>query len=360
MFLAQAGQFRILMNVQKQVLITGGAGFIGTNAAKHFSAKGWKVTLLDNLSRPGSEHNSQHLQDMKIPGMSLVHVDIRDAEAMKRLFSEQHIDLVLHCAAQVAVTSSVEDPLYDHAVNTQGTLNLLEALRGGKNPKAFFIFTSTNKVYGGLEHLHAADAGTRYKLTDAPEGISESHALDFHSPYGCSKGAADQYVRDYARIYGLNTAVFRQSCIYGKHQFGMVDQGWVAYLTMLGVFGKPITIYGDGKQVRDILYVDDLLHLMETAAHKPQNARGEIFNVGGGVSNTLSLLEFLAYLEKRLGKKLDIRFSDWRPGDQKVYISDVRKAERVLGWRPTTGFNQGFDEMLQWIETNKPLLAKFV
>lgn len=348
------------MGVQKHVLITGGAGFIGTNAAKHFGAKGWKVTLLDNLSRPGSEHNSEYLKSLTVPGMSLVHADIRDAEAMKKLFAEHHFDLVLHCAAQVAVTTSVEDPIYDHAVNVQGTLNLLEALRRGRNPKAFFLFTSTNKVYGDLEHLKATDAGTRYKLEGAPEGIHESHALDFHSPYGCSKGAADQYVRDYARIYSLNTAVFRQSCIYGKHQFGMVDQGWVAYLTMLGVFGKPITIYGDGKQVRDILFVDDLLNLMESAASQPHKARGQIFNVGGGTGNTLSLLEFLAFLEKRLGRKLDIRFSDWRPGDQKVYISDVRKAKDTLGWAPSTGFNQGFDEMLQWIEANKALLSKFV
>lgn len=348
------------MSVQKHVLITGGAGFIGTNAAKHFGAKGWKVTLLDNLSRPGSEHNSEHLRALMIPGMSFVHADIRDAEAMQALFKEHHFDLVLHCAAQVAVTTSVEDPLYDHAVNVQGTLNLLEALRKGKNPKAFFLFTSTNKVYGDLEHLNASDAGTRYKLESAPEGIHENHSLDFHSPYGCSKGAADQYVRDYARIYGLNTAVFRQSCIYGKHQFGMVDQGWVAYLTMLGVFGKPITIYGDGKQVRDILYVEDLLALMEIAAANPELSRGQIFNVGGGVGNTLSLLEFLAHLEKRLGKKLDIRFANWRPGDQKVYISDVRKAREKLGWSPSTGFNQGFEEMLSWIEANKPLLSRYV
>lgn len=344
----------------KRLLVTGGAGFIGTNAAKHFAAKGWQVTLLDNLSRPGSEHNNEYLRLLGIPGMSFFHADIRDAEALRKLFAEQHFDLVLHCAAQVAVTTSVADPMLDHAVNVQGTLNVLEALRHGKNPKAFLVFTSTNKVYGGLEQLQAVDSGTRYKLADAPLGIGEDQNLDFHSPYGCSKGAADQYVRDYARIYGLNTTVFRQSCIYGKHQFGMVDQGWVAYLTMRAVFDKPITIYGDGKQVRDILYVDDLLALMESAASKPHQSRGEIFNVGGGVSNTLSLLEFLDFLQKRLNKKLDIRFADWRPGDQKVYISDVRKAQQKLGWTPATGFNEGFEEMLQWIEANKPLLAKFV
>lgn len=346
--------------MNKHVLITGGAGFIGTNAAKRFGAKGWRVALLDNLSRQGSEHNSASLRSLAVPGMSFIHGDIRDKEHMDKIFKEHAFDLVLHFAAQVAVTSSVTDPMHDHAVNVVGTLNLLQALRHGKNPKAFFIFTSTNKVYGGLENLNATDVGTRYKLLGAPEGISEEHNLDFHSPYGCSKGSADQYVRDYARIYGLNTTVLRQSCIYGKHQFGMVDQGWVAYLTMLAVFDKPVTIYGDGKQVRDILYVDDLLGLMETAADKQQQSRGQIFNVGGGVGNTLSLLEFLDFLQKRLNKKINISFSDWRPGDQKVYISDVRKTKEKLGWAPTTGFNEGFDEMLQWIEANKPLLAKFV
>lgn len=346
--------------MQKHVFITGGAGFIGTNAASYFALRGYRVTLLDNLSRPGSEHNSSTLRATAFPGMSFVHGDICDRILLENLFKEHAFDLVIHCAAQVAVTSSVADPVHDHAVNVQGTLNMLEALRKGKNPKAFFIFTSTNKVYGGLEYLAAEDRGTRYALAAAPEGISESHNLDFHSPYGCSKGAADQYVRDYARIYGLSTAVFRQSCIYGKHQFGMVDQGWVAYLTMLAVFDKPITIYGDGKQVRDILYVNDLLSLMETAADKPLHSRGEIFNIGGGVGNTLSLLEFLDFLQKRLGKKLNIRFADWRPGDQKVFISDVRKAKNKLAWTPTTGFNEGFEEMLQWIEANRPLLAKFV
>lgn len=343
--------------MQKLVLITGGAGFIGTNAATHFASKGYAVTLLDNLSRPGSEHNSADLQQRSLPGMTFVHGDVRDKALVDRLFKEQAFDLVIHCAAQVAVTTSVADPLFDHEVNVQGTLNLLEGLRHGKNPKACFIFTSTNKVYGGLEYLQVEDRGTRYVLADAPEGISEKNSLDFHSPYGCSKGAADQYVRDYARIYGLNTVVFRQSCIYGKHQFGMVDQGWLAYLTMLAVFGKPITIYGDGKQVRDILYVSDLVALMEIAAQHPEKSRGQIFNVGGGRGNALSLLEFLDFLEKRLGKKLDIRFADWRPGDQKVYISDVSKAQEVLGWSPSTGFNEGFEEMVQWIEANKPLLG---
>src|SRR3989344_1074694 len=348
------------MSVGKHVLITGGAGFIGTNAAEHFAAKGCQVTLLDNLSRPGSEHNSLHLRAQELARMSFVHADIRDAAALTALCKEHAFDLVIHCAAQVAVTSSVSDPLHDHGVNVQGTLNVLEAVRHGKNPKAFFIFTSTNKVYGSLEQFDAVDHGTRYKLASAPEGISEEVTLDFHSPYGFSKGAADQYVRDYARIYGMNTAVFRQSCIYGKHQFGMVDQGWLAYLTMLAVFDKPIVVYGDGKQVRDILCVSDLVALMETAADKSSESRGQIFNVGGGPGNTLSLLEFLDFLQKRLGKKLNISFSDWRPGDQKVYISDVRKAKDKLGWTPSTGFNEGFEEMLQWIEANKPLLAKFV
>ncbi len=346
--------------MQRHILITGGAGFIGTNAAQDFTAKGWRVTLLDNLSRQGSEHNSAFLHSLSMPGMSFIHGDIRDKALMDKLFKEHAFDAVLHCAAQVAVTTSVADPLMDHAVNVQGTLNLLEALRHGKNPKAFFLFTSTNKVYGALERLRATDSGTRYKLLDAPDGISEEYNLDFHSPYGCSKGAADQYVRDYARIYGLNTAVFRQSCIYGGHQFGMVDQGWVAYLTMLGVFGKPITIYGDGKQVRDILFVSDLVRAFDAAIERPEQSRGEIFTIGGGPSNSLSLLEFLDFLQKRLNKKLEVSFSDWRPGDQKVYISDISKAKRKLGWIPSVGFNEGFEAMLEWIEANKSLLGSAV
>jgi CDP-paratose 2-epimerase len=191
-------------------------------------------------------------------------------------------------------------------------------------------------------------------------GVPETLPLDFHSPYGCSKGAADQYVRDYARIYDMHTVVFRQSCIYGGHQFGMVDQGWVAFLTMQALFGKQITIYGDGKQVRDILFVSDLLRAMEVAIENPEKAKGEIFNMGGGPQNTSSLLEFVSYLEKKFDEKIPLQFGDWRPGDQKVYISDISKAKEKLGWEPKVGLDEGFEQMLTFIEENKTVLEKLV
>jgi CDP-paratose 2-epimerase len=342
------------------MLITGGAGFIGSNAAEYFTNKGWSVMYLDNLSRTGSTHNVDWLKSLNNPDITFVQGDIRDLDFIKNLFATQHFDAVLHCAAQVAVTTSVADPLYDHEVNVRGTLNVLEALRLGKNPKAVLLFTSTNKVYGEMHDVSLEEQATRYAYKDLANGIPESLPLDFHSPYGCSKGAADQYVRDYARIYGMNTVVFRQSCIYGGHQFGMVDQGWVAFLTMQALFGKQITIYGDGKQVRDVLFVSDLLAAMEAAIEQPEKSRGEIFNMGGGPARTSSLLEFISFLEERLGKKIPLKFGDWRPGDQKVYISDIRKAQEKLGWTPKVDLAEGYEQMAQWIKANQAILEAIV
>lgn len=345
-----------MLSMAKQMLITGGAGFIGSNAAKYFAEKGYTVTFLDNLYRKGSQHNMEWLRGLNIPGMSFVQADILDAGFLNDLFAKQSFDVVLHCAAQVAVTTSVEDPLLDHDINVRGTLHLLEAVRKGANPKAVFLFTSTNKVYGEMETVALKEEARRYSYATMQNGVPEALPLDFHSPYGCSKGAADQYVRDYARIYGMNTVVFRQSCIYGGHQFGMVDQGWVAFLTMQALFGKQITIYGDGKQVRDILFIDDLLRAMQEAVEHPEKSAGQIFNMGGGPHNTSSLLEFIAFLEKRYNKKLPVQFSGWRPGDQKVYISDISKAKEVLGWEPRVSLAEGFEHMAKWIEENKNLL----
>src|SRR3989344_709252 len=342
---------------KKSILITGGTGFIGSNSASYFLKKKYKVVVLDNFSRKGSVSNEKWLKGIK-GDLRIVKADVTtDRTILQREVNQT--DAVIHLAAQVAVTTSVENPRNDFIINALGTFNVLEAIRKSKN-KPPIIYSSTNKVYGGMENTKIKSLGTRYIYKDFPLGISENVGLDFHSPYGCSKGAADQYVRDYARIYGLNTAVFRQSCIYGGHQFGMVDQGWVAYLTMLGVFGKPITIYGDGKQVRDILFVSDLVRAFDAAIERPEQSRGEIFTIGGGPANSLSLLEFLDFLQKRLNKKLEVRFSDWRPGDQKVYISDISKAKRKLGWIPSVGFNEGFEEMLEWIEANKSLLGSAV
>lgn len=346
--------------MQKRMLITGGAGFIGSNAAEYFANKGYTVTYLDNLSRSGSQHNVEWLKSLNNPSITFVQGDIRDLDFIKNLFATQHFDAVLHCAAQVAVTTSVADPLFDHEVNVRGTLNVLEALRLGKNPKAVLLFTSTNKVYGEMHDVTLAEQETRYVYQNLPAGIPETLPLDFHSPYGCSKGAADQYVRDYARIYGLNTVVFRQSCIYGGHQFGMVDQGWVAFLTMQALFGKQITIYGDGKQVRDVLFITDLLAAMEAAIEHPDVSRGEIFNMGGGPEKTSSLLEFITFLEAQLGQKIPLKFGDWRPGDQKVYISDIRKAQEKLGWTPKVDLAQGYAHMAEWIKANRAILEQLV
>jgi CDP-paratose 2-epimerase len=342
------------------MLITGGAGFIGSNAAAYFAGKGYQVTFLDNLSRNGSETNKAWLESLQLPNINFVKADITDAQSINELLKNTCFDVVLHCAAQVAVTTSVADPLLDHEINVRGTLNLLEAVRNGQNPQAAFLFTSTNKVYGEMEAVELAEEATRYSYKEMKGGVAETLPLDFHSPYGCSKGAADQYVRDYARIYGMHTVVFRQSCIYGGHQFGMVDQGWVAFLTMQALFGKQITIYGDGKQVRDILFVSDLLRAMEIAIENPDKSKGEIFNMGGGPQNTSSLLEFISFLEKRFDKKIPLQFGDWRPGDQKVYVSDISKANNNLGWKPKIALEEGFEEMLRFIEDNKPVLEKLV
>ncbi|MDQ5955538.1 MAG: CDP-paratose 2-epimerase [Patescibacteria group bacterium] len=344
--------------MNKKILITGGCGFIGANAALSFAAQGHTVVVADNFSRKGSEVNKALLEKNSItilPSLDVSH----EAQRLAEIVDQYAFDAIIHAAAQVAVTTSVADPLFDFRSNALGTLHVLEAARAAKK-QPHVLFTSTNKVYGGMEQVGISEQETRYVYTDLVHGVPESLPLDFHSPYGCSKGSADQYVHDYARMYNFPTTVFRQSCIYGPNQFGIVDQGWVAYLTMLAFFDKPITLFGDGKQVRDILFVSDLVAAMQAALDRPETSGGEIFNMGGGPTHTLSLLEFVAFLEERLGKKVVYTHSDWRPGDQKVYISDVRKAQEKLGWSPETPFEKGFDAMFAWIEENKDLLIKYV
>jgi CDP-paratose 2-epimerase len=243
----------------------------------------------------------------------------------------------------------------DFSINAQGTFNTLEAARkSGCNP--VFIYSSTNKVYGGMEDVIVVEAATRYDYATLPNGASENQALDFHSPYGCSKGCGDQYVRDYHRIYGLPTTVFRQSCIYGLRQFGIEDQGWVAWFVIAAITGHPITIYGDGKQVRDILFVEDLLDAYDAAIANPDKAAGQIFNVGGGRKNTISIwLEFKPILEKLLGREIPVSWSDWRPGDQPVYISDIRKSNSILGWEPKVSAESGIEKLFHWVNENRSL-----
>ena len=333
-----------------KAIITGGAGFIGSNAAARYLGKGWQVVVIDNLSRRGAESNLEWLRTLGSP--VLAKADIRDAETMSSVFQE-HADasLVLHLAGQVAVTTSVTDPRQDFDCNALGTFNVLEAVRLA-GIQAPFVFSSTNKVYGGMEDLNVIERDGRYAYSELSSGVSEQRGLDFHSPYGCSKGAADQYVRDYARIYGLKTVVLRQSCIYGRRQFGMEDQGWVAWFTIASQLGWPITIFGDGKQVRDVLFVDDLLDAYDLAADRIDSVAGKIYNIGGGPDNVLSLLELVQFLDSKLGRKIPYAQSPWRPGDQRVFVSDIRLAAQDLGWVPKTGCLQGLDLLFEWVSRN--------
>lgn len=327
-------------------LITGGAGFIGVNAADHYAKQGDSVVVLDNFSRRGTKENRDWLCRQH-PGVRAVQADIRsdvrtiEAEAAR-------CDVILHMAGQVAVTTSVADPRTDFEINALGTLNLLEAARRAPKPPVV-IYSSTNKVYGGMEGVQVVEDGNHYRYRDLPSGISEAQPLDFHSPYGCSKGAADQYVRDYARIYGLRTVVLRQSCIYGTHQFGIEDQGWVAWFTTRALLDLPVTIYGNGKQVRDVLYIDDLVAAFDGAVQQIDRTAGQVYNIGGGPGFTLSLLELIEVLEKIAGRKMSHSSAEWRPGDQRVYVSDVSKAERDFGWRPTISPQQGVKRLYDWM-----------
>ncbi|MBN1405766.1 MAG: SDR family NAD(P)-dependent oxidoreductase [Candidatus Omnitrophica bacterium] len=336
-----------------KVLITGGCGFIGCNIANIYSKRGDKVIVLDDLSRMGSEKNLEWLkQTQKI---DFIKQDISDYKGLKAAVKKnKDVDVIYHMAAQVAVTTSVTDPRRDFEINAQGTFNLLEAVREFQlNP--VIIYASTNKVYGEMLDLKITDKNNTYQYLDLKNGISETRQLDFHSPYGCSKGSADQYVLDYARIYGINTAVMRQSCIYGQRQFGVEDQGWVAHFTICAVLNRPITIYGDGKQVRDVLCVDDLVGLFDLAYRNINKIKGAAFNIGGGINNQMSLLELISMLENKLNRKIEVKYAPWRPGDQKIYVSDISKAKEILGWQPKISKEKGIDMLIEWVIKNKEL-----
>jgi CDP-paratose 2-epimerase len=339
-----------------RVLITGGAGFIGCNLAAACVRAGHQVTIFDNLSRRGSSANLTWLKTQFGDSFTIDLGDIREAPAIERAAQGQ--EAIYHLAAQTAVTTSVTDPRTDFEINALGTFNVLEAARkAGQNP--IFIYSSTNKVYGGMEDAPAIELATRYELPDYPTGVSEERPLDFHSPYGCSKGAADQYVRDYSRIYGLRSVVFRQSCIYGQRQMGVEDQGWVAWFIIAAIMDKSITIYGDGKQVRDLLHVDDLVAAFQTATERIDVTAGQVYNLGGGPQNTLSIwAEFGPLLKDVLGKAvIPAAFKDWRPGDQPVFIADIAKAEAEFGWRPHISVREGITRLARWVEDNRELFA---
>jgi CDP-paratose 2-epimerase len=340
--------------MQKKYLITGGAGFIGSNYVYRLLERGEQVTIYDNLSRAGASKNMAWLQEtFGENGVDLVVGDVADATHLTE--AAQDADVIVHLAGQVAVTTSVINPREDFEANALGTFNALEAARAsGRDP--VFLYASTNKVYGGMEDVALVEEPTRWRYADLEHGCPETQPLDFHSPYGCSKGTGDQYVRDYARIYGLRTVVMRQSCIYGTRQFGVEDQGWIAWMTIAAVTGKQITIYGDGKQVRDVLFVDDLLNAYDAAIENIDVAAGQVYNIGGGAGNVMSVwTEFEPILERLLGKKITVARGDWRPGDQKVFYADVRKAERELGWKPKVEVEQGVERLFRWVKENQNL-----
>jgi CDP-paratose 2-epimerase len=335
-------------------LITGGAGFIGSNYVSRLVQRGEKVTIFDNLSRAGSRLNLEWLR--KTYGdqaFKLVNGDVRNADLIKE--TARSADVIVHLAAQVAVTTSVTQPREDFEINANGTFNVMEAARASRsNP--IVIYASTNKVYGGMDEVRVAEGKTSYYYADLPLGASEAQPLDFHSPYGCSKGCGDQYVRDYFRIYGIPTVVLRQSCIYGPRQFGVEDQGWVAWFVIAAMTGRAITIYGDGKQVRDVLFVEDLLNAYDSAVANIDHAAGQVFNVGGGKENTLSIwAEFQPLLENLVGHPIKVGWGDWRPGDQRVYVSDIRKAGQDLKWKPVVGVEEGIRRLYDWVSANKDL-----
>jgi CDP-paratose 2-epimerase len=334
---------------EKLVIITGGAGFIGCNAANHYLGKGWRVEVWDNLSRRGGESNLDWLRSQG--DFDFQKIDVRNAAAVSERMAAVSPDLIIHCAGQVAVTTSVTDPRLDMEVNLIGTFNLLEAVRA-QAPEAFFIYACTNKVYGGMEDLGVVSRNGRYEYEDLPGGVGEERSLDFHSPYGCSKGAADQYVRDYHRIYGLSTVSFRQSCIYGQRQFGIEDQGWVAWFTIAHALKRKVTIFGDGCQTRDILHIDDLAAAYDAAFEARERTVGQVYNIGGGPKNLLSLHELTAILNELRGYPLEYSYADWRPGDQKVFVADIAKAERDFGWRPEHDSRAGIGKLAAWVDRN--------
>ena len=341
----------------RSVVIFGGAGFIGSNLAHHLLRETKaKVHVFDNLSRPGSRHNLEWLQKAANDSgrLKITIGDIRNSTLVER--AVRHATEIYHLAAQVAVTNSIDDPRLDFEVNAGGTLNILEAARrAGHRP--FILYTSTNKVYGSLSG-QSLIAYQRYYRLAPQDSVTEAQPLNFHSPYGCSKGAADQYVRDYARIYGLPTVVLRMSCIAGTRQFGTEDQGWVAHFIYSALQGEPVTIYGDGRQTRDVLWVDDLIDAMNAVRENLPRTAGEVFNVGGGSANTTSLLELIDQIEASLRIKIEYNFAKARPGDQMFYVTNHDKLTRMTGWAPRTPLPETVEQIARWWKANQVLFGR--
>jgi CDP-paratose 2-epimerase len=340
-----------------RAMVTGGIGFIGTNLADRLLRDGHEAVLFDNIGRAGVRENLNWLRGQHRGRIEFVKGDVRDLGAVEKAMLGA--DVVFHLAAQVAVTTSVANPQEDFSINAQGTLNVLEAARQRK-PMPIVLYTSTNKVYGGLEHLRAEERATRYEFVNLPYGVPETCPLDFHSPYGCSKGTADQYVHDYHRIYGLPSIVFRMSCIYGPHQFGTEDQGWVAHFALTGLRGGRLTIFGDGKQVRDLLYVDDLVELMSRACENIKRTAGQVYNVGGGPAHTTSVwAELQDLLKDTLEKLPPVEYGEFRAGDQRIYVSDIRMVQQHLNWSPRVNIREGLRRMVEaWGSDRKTAVAR--
>ncbi len=333
--------------------ITGSCGFLGSNLASEVLRRGEELIISDNLYRIGSYKNLEWLKQQG--DFRFVHGDIRNREDIEKIIKEEKPDVIFHLAGQVAMTTSIENPRLDFEVNALGTFNLLDAVRKF-SPESIVIYSSTNKVYGDLEWVRYEETETRYIAPDFPNGFPENIPLDFHSPYGCSKGAADQYLLDFYRIYGIRTVVFRHSSMYGGRQFATYDQGWIGWFCLKAVeikkeiLKEPFTIHGNGKQVRDVLYADDMIDLYFKTVEKIDKAKGQVFNIGGGMENSLSLLELFKMLEEMLDIKMRYKKLPWRESDQKVFVADIRKAQKLIGWQPKVNKHDGIKKMLKWIE----------
>ena len=334
--------------MKRRVLVTGGCGFIGTNASLAFESEGYSVLAIDNFSRSTSKINAVELAKRK--NIEVLELDIRNAKKLDSAIKAFKPTLVLHLAAQVAVTTSLENPIDDFQINALGSMNLLESLRFFQPSRV--IFSSTNKVYGNLEKLEIVERESRYSYANGnSQGVTEEQLFDPQSPYGCSKGAADKYFTDYNRSFGLDTIVLRQSCIYGKRQFGVEDQGWIAWFMISALKGQKVTVYGDGKQVRDALYVDDLCDLYLRIG-QIENLGARVFNVGGGADNSISVLELLEWLKSNVSPSLAWEYGKERLGDQKIFLSDNSALKKIIGWSPTTSLAQGLFNVWNWLESN--------
>lgn len=334
-------------------LITGGCGFVGSNLAAEVLKKGEELYVFDNLFRHGTERNLAWLRTQG--EFTYIHGDIRNYNDVETAVKNIKPDVIFHLAGQVAMTTSIQNPRLDFEINTMGTHNLLEAVRKYSS-NTIVTYSSTNKVFGDFEYLEYEETSTRYMAKKYPNGFDENVGLDFHSPYGCSKGAADQYLLDYHRMFGLNTVVFRHSSMYGGHQYATYDQGWIGWFcqkaieTKLGLLKEPFTISGNGKQVRDVLYADDIVRCYFAAIENIDKTKGQAFNIGGGIENSLSLLELFNLLEKKLNVKLGYIQIPWRESDQKVFVANNKKITKLTGWKPEVSKEEGVERMLKWLE----------